>query len=240
MIESGLLLLFLIPGLLAYCAIYGLFHSGKAIAPEPPGVNSVEAVTVILLCSVVVHATAGTLIFLNALVCESQICPVAFPAALLDPYSTAFRSLKDAQAPGRTLGMILGISLAQGVVAYVLVRRWLDHLAARDRLPAWIYGWATDIANAVDNADTLVIAYISTTQDVGDHVVLYGGLLYDMALRADGSILRLTLWDCERYLADFATPAGTPTTSAPNSSFPFMMIEASQIRNVVFRVVTVP
>ena len=202
--------------------------------------NSVEAVTVILLCSVVVHATAGTLIFLNSLVCEGRACPIVVPAALLDPYSTAFQSLKAAQAPGRTLGMILGVSLAQGIVAYALVRTWLDVLAKRDRLPAWIYGWATDIANAVDNPDTLVVAYVSTTQDVGTQVVLYGGLLYDMALKADGSILRLTLWDCERYLADFATPAGAPTTATPNSAFPFMMIEASQIRNVVFRIVTVP
>lgn len=237
MIESGLFLFFLIPGLLAYCALYGLFHSGKAIAPEPPGVNSVEAVTVILLCSVTVHAAAGALIFVNGLVCHAGFCPISAPNAWLDPYSVAFRSLKDAQAPGRTLGMLFGVSLLQGIAAYALVRAWLRSLALRDALPAWIYGWATDIANAADNADTLVVAYVSTTHEIGGRIVLYGGLLYDMALRNDGSIARLTLWDCERYLADFTTNAGEPTINEASSSFPFMMIEASQIRNVVFRIV---
>lgn len=237
MLEAGLLLFFLVPGLLTYCAIYGLFHSGKAIAPQPPDVNSIEAVTVIFLCSTVVHASTAVLIDLNSWLCSAQSCSLTLPSGLLDPYARAFQAIDGKGVTGHALGGLLGAALLQGIVAYIGVRLYLRRLALADRLPSWIYGWATDIANAVDNDDVLVVAYVLTNHDLGGRPIVYGGVLYDMALKSDGAISRLTLWDCERYLADLGGTIDQPTLPVPSSRFQFMMIEASQIRNVAFEIV---
>lgn len=237
MLGPGLLLFFLIPGLLAYCAIYGLFHSGKSIAPEPPSVNSIEAVTVILLCSAIVHAVTGLLIEVNDWVCAGGGCPITLRPTYLDPYARAFAAVEDKSVSGHALGGLLFFALVQGGIAYALVRTWLGWLARRDRLPSWIYGWATNIANAADNGDTLIVAYVLTTHDHGGQAIVYGGVLYDMALKPDGCISRITLWDCERYRANLDGGVDERTLPAPSSRFHFMMIEAAHIRNVAFEIV---
>lgn len=108
-----------------------------------------------------------------------------------------------------------------------------------DQLPAWLYGWAVGIANAADNPGTLVIAHVLTTQDHQDRTVVYSGLLYDLALKPDGAIARMTLLDCERGLADLSSPADISTVADALSHLPFLIVEAAHIRNVVFRVVQV-
>lgn len=235
MIGVGLLLFFLVPGLLAYAALYGLFHSGRTIAPEPPGVNTIEASVVILLCSAATHALTTMLFAGNAELCRTVSCPLTVPAAWLDPYARAFEAVERKGIAARTLGGLLVLALVQGGLTYAGVRAWLRRLARADRLPAWLYGWAVEIANAADNAGTLVVAHVLTTHDVGGRPVVYQGQLFDMALKPDGAIVRLTLLDCDRGSADLTSPAGTPSIVGPLSRLPFLMIDASQIRNVVFR-----
>lgn len=234
-IGVGLLLFFLVPGLLAYAALYGLFHSGKTIAPEPPGVNTIEASVVVLLCSAAAHVLTTLLFAANAKLCQVAPCPLTVPAAWLDPYARAFEAVERKGIATRALGGLLALALAQGGLAYVGVRTWLKRLAKADRLPAWLYGWAVGIANKADNPDMLVAAHVLTTHDHDGRAVVYQGQLFDMALKPDGAIARLTLLDCDRGLADLTSPAGTPSIVGPLSRLPFLMIEASQIRNVVFR-----
>lgn len=239
MIGIGLILFFLVPGLLAYAALYGLFHSGKAIAPEPPGVNTIEASVVILLCSAAAHALTTLLIAGNGLFCAAVACPLRVPAAWLDPYARTFAAVEHQGITARPLGGLLVLALAQGSLAYAGVRLWLKRLARADRLPPWLYGWAAGIANVVDNPGSLVVAHVLTTQDHDGRTVHYSGLLYDMGLRPDGAIVRLTLLDCERGLADLASGFDEATVPGPLSKLPFLVIEATHIRNVVFRVVDV-
>lgn len=239
MIGIGLLLFFLVPGLLAYAALYGLFHSGKTVAPEPPGVNTIEASLVILLCSAVVHALTTSLIAGNAALCAAVPCPMTVPAAWLDPYARAFAAVESKGITARALGGLLALTLAQGGLAYAGVRAWLRRRARADRLPAWLYGWAAGIADKADNPDALVLAHVLTTHEHGGRSVIYQGQLYDMALRPDGAIVRLTLLDCDRGLADLESAADAPTMLGPLSRLPFLTIEAAQIRNVVFRFVPV-
>lgn len=237
MIGVGLVLFFLVPGLLAYAALYGLFHSGKAIAPEPPGVNTIEASVVILLCSAAAHAATALLIAGNALVCEALACPVRVPAGWLDPYALTFAAVEHQGISARALGALLVLGLTQGTLAYAGVRLWLRRLARADRLPPWLYGWAAGIANMADNPGSVVVAHVLTTQDHAGGTVTYSGLLFDMALRPDGAIVRLTLLDCERGLADLQSGIDVPTVPGPLSRLPFLVIEAGHIRNVVFRVI---
>ena len=237
MIESGLLLFFIVPGLLAYCALYGAFHSGRSIAPEPPSASSIEAVTIILLSSVVVHVTSAVLIHVNHVVCNHLPCPIRLPRGLLDPYAAALGAIEREKASGEAIGGLLGVALSQGIAAYALVRFYLHWEASRDRLPAWIYGWATDIANAADNDTNLIVAYILTNHDHDGKTIVYAGALYDMALKSDGSIARMTLWDCERYLANLGASLEDKTLPAPLSRFPFMIIDGAHIRNVAFEIV---
>ncbi|MBX3592917.1 hypothetical protein [Sphingomonas sp.] len=237
MIESGLLLFFLIPGLLSYCAFYGTFHSGRSIAPEPPAPGSVEIVTLILLSAAVVHVTSAAFIHINHIFVAKVGGILHLPAGLVDPYAAAFRAMGSQEASGDAIGGLVGIALMQGLIAYVIVRAYLRHLAKSDQLPAWIYGWAVDIANAADNEDEFVVAYVLTTHDHSDKTIVYGGVLYEMGLKSDGCITRIALWDCERYLADLSAGMNIKTLPSPSSRFPFMIIDASQIRNVAFEVV---
>ena len=65
MLETGVLLLFLVPGVAAYAAIYGLFHTGKTIAPEPPSANSIEALVIVVGASIVIHALTSLVFTVN-------------------------------------------------------------------------------------------------------------------------------------------------------------------------------
>ena len=239
MIGVGLLLFFLVPGLLAYAALYGLFHSQRTIAPEPPGVNTIEASVVILLCSALAHALTISLFVGNAVLCDAVACPLSVPAAWLDPYARAFTAVESKGITARALGGLLMLALIQGGLAYAGVRAWLRRRAAADRLPVWLYGWATEIANAADNPGSLVLAHVLTTQDHGGKPVMYHGQLYDMTLKPDGAIVRLALLDCERGLADLGGSMDVATIAEPLSRFPFLVIDAAHIRNVVFKVVEV-
>lgn len=122
MIGIGLLVFFLIPGLLSYSALYGLFHSGRAVAPEPPGVNTIEAAVVILLCSAVLHVLTALVIAGNAVICQEIVCPVRVPAAWLDPYARAFEAVERQRATARALSGLLLLALGQGALAYALAR----------------------------------------------------------------------------------------------------------------------
>lgn len=237
MIESGLLVFFLIPGLLAYCGLFGTFDSGRAIAPEPPPPSSIEVVTIVLLASAIVHVTSGALVFLNDVIRAAGVTLVHLPAGLIDPYAAAFHAMDHGAASGRALGGLIGIALLQGAAAFALVRLVMRHLARQDRLPSWIYGWATGIANAADNDDTLIVAYVLTTHDHDGKAIVYAGVLYDMALKSDGNVARITLWDCERYLANLSGGLDEKTLPAPSSRFPFLILDAGQIRNIAFEIV---
>lgn len=233
MLESGIIVLFLVPGLMAYCALYGLFHNGKAIAPEPPSANSVEAVTVILLASITVHAVTAGLFTANNLVCTGS-CPFDAPATWLDPYRPATSAIANGTANGSALTFLLMAVIVQGLVAYVGLRSWLVWLARRNRLPAWIYGWARELANSLDDDDSAILAYVLTNTDQGDRTVAYGGLLYDLALKPDGCVSRITLVSCDRYLVDLSAPLENDSLSAPLSQFAFMVIDSANIRNIAF------
>ncbi len=236
MLESGVILLFLTPGVAVYAAVYGLFHSGKSIAPAPPHANSLEAIAVILFGALAVHIASLGLSELNGWICGYLCCPIPVSDTVLHPYRAVWDTVeKPAEYSARILGL-LSIGLIQGIAGYLIVRKWLEYLARRDRLPHWIYGWAVEIANAVDNDDTLIIAYVLTTIDINSKTVAYGGMLGDVALKSDGSVTRITLLECDRYLVDLTSADNPQGVGQPLSNFPLMIIDAPNIRNISFSV----
>ena len=157
----------------------------------------------------------------------------------MDPYRSAVAAVAGNVIGGTGIALALCGTAVQGLIAYVSVRWWLNLLARRDHLPAWIYGWATDFANALDNDDTVVIAYVLTTLDRGDKTLAYGGLVHDLAIRPDGSIAWIGLFDCERCLVDLGTRIEDASLSDALSRFTFMTI-AGNIRNVAFETIALP
>jgi hypothetical protein len=236
MLSAGVLLLFLVPGLCAYAALYGLFHSGKAIAPTPPSANTVEAVIIIVGASLLVHAATAICFAADAWVCRHG-CLVEVPRAWLNPYGSAVHAIEGGAIGGAGITLALAGTAAQGLGSYGLVRSILAMLARRDRLPAWIYGWAVPLANAVDNRGGAVFAYVLTSAEMQGKAVGYGGLVYDLALKPDGCVSRITLHNCERYLVDLASPSSEPSLSGALSRMAFMIIEASNIRNIAFEAI---
>lgn len=221
-----------------YAGLYGLFHSGKTIAPEPPAANTIEAITVVLLGAAVIHAIFALLVSLNNPICENLWCPISTSFKSVDPYVLASSAAKGEQLTHGGVLALLGAALFQGVVAFGGVRMWLSHRAKRDTLPNWIYGWATGIANNADNVDDLIICYVLSKVQHGAKPILYVGILFDLGLRSDGTIRRITMADCERYIADFDSAADEPTLPKAMSQFPFMIVDDENIQNVSFEVIT--
>jgi hypothetical protein len=237
-LESGLLLLFIAPGLAAYSALYGLFHSGKSIAPEPPAANAVETIAVIASAALLSHFLTAAAFGLNMAWCISELpCPLHVPVSWFDPYRSVFTAMAGKGMGTSGTAMALGGVLIQSGIVYGSCRVWLNRRAKKDNLPAWIYGWATELANSLDNSNTAVIAYVLTTMDLDGKTVAYGGLLNDIKLDSNGSVTRVTLVSCERYLVDLKTTLDDASLSPPLSQFTFMSVEGSHIRNLTFETI---
>ena len=225
-LHLGAALLFLVPGLLAYCALYGIFGSGLKISVAPPPANSIEALTVVLLASLFAHAAALGLVAIDTGLCVTT----GRCLGLSDMTTLIFASLGDGQLTAARAGTILAAALAEGVAVYFVIRLWLRRLTKRDRLPVWLYGWTADIANLLDNADRLVVAYVLATQEADNRSVVYAGAVFDMAVARDGAVTRITLERCERYLVAM----DRTLTGKPLSRFALMTIERENIRNIAF------
>lgn len=236
MLATGVLLLLLAPGVAAYAALYGLFHSGKAIAPEPPGANTLETVTIIGGVSLVMHAVCAAAFAFNDVICDAQ-CPIKVKPAWLDPYHGAVLAMSGTAINGVSMALALAGVTAQATVAYVAIRLWLRRLATRDQLPAWIYGWATPLANTLDDDDRAVIAYVLTKTECDGRTLAYGGLVHNLSLKPDGSVIRIALTECERYLVDLTSSLDDASLSKALSRFSFMTIEADNIENIAFEAI---
>jgi hypothetical protein len=241
MLETGVLVLFLAPGLAAYAAIFGLFSSGGTIAPEPPPANSIKAVLVIGGVALVAHATTSLLFVVNHMLCQKAgSCFFHPPTTWLDPYRAAFAAAGGGGMGGKALTIsLVGIFLQSGTV-YLAVRSSIKWLARRDRLPSWIYGWVTEIANALDNEDIALIAFVLSNIECNGKFVVYGGIVHRVILKQDGSIALITLIDCDRYLIDLASEIEAGSLTPSLSHFEFMQIESDAIRNVTFEPINLP
>jgi hypothetical protein len=235
-------LLFLVPGLCAYGALYQIFGSwhfpstkrdgsepNHHIAPTPPTGNSIKTIIIILLWSLLTHALTSLWI---------ALCHVIYPVAPLitlpswvidDPYS----QIVTLPGPLRAgiLAQLLTGALAQGAVSIVIVQRWLRRRTRDNTLPKWLYGWTSKIANLIDDDDVIVVVWLLTTTDVAKGILAYSGKLRDLTVRSDGAIVSISLEECERYIVQLGTPFFS-SDQDPLSVFSDLTIEGSQIRNV--------
>ena len=140
------------------------------------------------------------------------------------------------QAETQDIAYVISAAFAQGLVTYAAIRLWLQRRASRDELPDWLYGWAVQIANKVDDQDKLLLAYILTDIDLDEGTVMYCGSVRDIALQPEGGIARITLVDCERYLIDLRK-ARTDDDAEPLALFEILTLESSCIRNIAFETV---
>ena len=95
-IKLGTTLLFLIPGLFAYCALFGIFASKSqlTVAPAPPPANSIKTIAIILVASIVVHGLTAILIAANGWICASGSCLVALSHDRDDFYRLVVRLVR--------------------------------------------------------------------------------------------------------------------------------------------------
>jgi hypothetical protein len=267
-------LLFLIPGLCAYSALYRLFAMERMLPsrlrtspafngptvdgsrrepvyPSPPPGNSIKALTMILLWSVAAHAVSALITFLilrtNAAICDYLRCFAAPANATFDLYqlATEIDTLKSTAAAKHLssghVSALLAAALLQGFVSYSIVRRWLIGRFSDKNLPRWLFGWTADIAAQLQDDSVLVLALVLTDMDIGKRSLSYGGVIQDIALNHDGSIKRINLDECERYMIDLAEDLGdTFDKREPLSLFDHFTIEAAHIRNVVFEYISIP
>lgn len=239
-IKLGTALLFLIPGLLAYCALFGIFatRSQLSVAPIPAAPNSIKTLAIILIASVVTHGATALINAAGLWLCARGICVARLPYGYHDIYGTISRLSRNGPADAFEVSFLVAGAVAQGLAAYLAIRLWLARCAAKDNLPDWLYGWSTDIANKVDDEDRLLIAYVLSTKDIGDRSVVYVGAVRDLALQADGSVARIVLRECERYVVGVDT-SWSELDLPPLSLFPLMSIDAANIRNIAFETVPV-
>ena len=233
-IKLSTTLLFLIPGLLAYCALYGIFsRRTQSIAPPPPPANSIKTITIVLVASVIVHGLTALLIGLNGQLC-STFCCLPVREGWDDPYRLGGRLTRTTDPATLDVGYVIAAALLQGFVAYRAIRSWLRAQARKNRLPDWLYGWSASIANQLDDVGKVLIAYVLTTIDVSNNTVLYCGAVRDVELGPEGGVARIVLDDCERYIVDLTRPWPPRPEPEALAVFASMTIEAATIRNIAF------
>lgn len=154
-------LLFLVPGLAAYCALYQVFgavHLGVSdrakLAPVPPAANSIKALTFVLLWSLAAHAV--TTCFIVATRELYTFWPIiTLPTWIVDdPYAvtmsgTAYRSTA-------VLAQLLIGALLQAAISLAIIQWWLRRRVKENSLPRWLYGWPAYLANLVDDDNEVV------------------------------------------------------------------------------------
>lgn len=234
MLGAGVLVLFLLPGLATYSALYGLFSPRRSIATQPPPANSIEAATLIVGAAAAAHAVA------TFLVATARAVFAAWGWTSPDPYAAALQAVSGHALDSTTLAVALEIFVVPMVIAFVATRFWLRQLAERDRVPEAIYGWAARFVNAMDDPSRSVVAYVVTRAQIGDRAIAYVGPLNDIKLTAEGGIARLTLLECDRYLINFEAAGAETSLGQPLSHLHFLVLEAAEIRNVAFEDLALP
>jgi hypothetical protein len=234
-------LLFLVPGLCAYCAVFQVFGAVQhgftergRMLPTPPSANSIKTVTLILLWSLAAHGVTSVAIAGTHWL--YQFVPlITLPAWVNDdPYAVATSA---GRTSARELAQLLFGAIMQGLISIFIVQWWLKRRVRTNTLPRWLYGWSAELANLVDDDDKVVTLWILTTTDIDGHALVYSGGLTDLAIRSDGNIGSISLEKCERYVVSLATPFFTSDLQ-PLSVFPNLTIEGSQIRNLTIEVFT--
>ena len=235
----------MLPGLAAYCALYGVFGSNTLVSTVPRDPKSVEALTVILLAALAAHGSAALIARVATLACAGSFC-IGMKRVGPEPM-TALLRLATEKSPSRAdLTVVLIEVLIVSVAMFVLVNVSLWQLQRHDRLPYWLYRWTATLANGADHALDANLAYVLTTVDVDKPVdtgkqpltVLYIGLVEDLAVDETFNIARIVLVSCERHLVDlttsFRTAIATGQSNKTNALIPRMAIEAKMIRNISF------
>ena len=146
MIEAGIAILFLIPGIAVYCALYGLFSGQAKNIPEPPAAGSIQAVAIVVFACIAIHLATAGLIWVLELPCRAGMCLLVPEQS--DLYRAAFADMgKDASTGSHDIVRLLSVLAAQCLAGYWLTRWWLGRAIARNRLPLWIYGWTRGVLN---------------------------------------------------------------------------------------------
>lgn len=249
-LKLGLAALLLMPGLAFFAGFYGLLggHSHRhsirqraAFTPIAPPPNSIKAALIILGGAVCVQGVTTAIILLpNAI--EYLCGGTSFYIRISDPYDT----LEAATHHPNSWYIFCGASivLAQCVLAYLASHSWVKWRLFSDNAPRWLYGWAYWMAELADDGH-LVIAVVLTDQDVaaappvrketGMRSIVYSGPITDIALSSTGTIQRINIGPCVRYLVDMREDITQTDESRPLSIFDELSIEAPHIRNVTFK-----
>ncbi len=243
--QIGISLLVVLPGLAAYCALYGVFGSNTLVSTVPRDPKSVEALTVILLAALAAHGSAALIASLATMACGGSLCARMQPVGP-EPMTALLRMATEPSPSRIDLTVVLVEVLLASVAMFFLVNFSLWQLQRHDRLPYWLYRWTATLANGADHALDANLAYVLTTVDVDKPMgagkqtltVLYIGLVEDLAVDETFNIARIVLVSCERHLVDlttsFRTAIATGQSNKTNALIPRMAIEAKMIRNVSF------
>jgi hypothetical protein len=243
--QIGVSLLLLLPGLAAYCALYGVFGTNKLVSTVPRDPKSVEALTVILLSALLGHVGATAVASLFTWPCVFSACKAM--VSLSPQPMDAILQLASAKVPGRAdLATAVTEMLVVSAVMFVSVNLILVYLQRSDRLPYWLYRWTAQLANRADAAHEINLAYVLTTIDLEceqdgikrSSTVLYAGIVDDLAVDDAFNICRIVLIDCERHIVDLSTSfldaIARGQQDQTNALIPRLALEAKIIRNVSF------
>lgn len=234
-------LLFLVPGLSAYCAIFQVFGAVQhgftergRMLPAPPSANSIKTVTLILLWSLAAHGITSVAIAGAHWLYQFWPLITLPPWVNDDPYASATQT---GHTTARALAQLLVGAISQGLISIFIVQWWLKRRVRTNTLPRWLYGWSAELANLVDDDDKIVTLWILTTTDIDGKALVYTGGLTDLTIKSDGSIGSVSLEECDRYVVSLATPFFTSDLE-PLSVFSNLTIEGTHIRNITTEVFT--
>ncbi len=227
---------FLTPGLLIYCALYGVFGGNDSGGQEPPDAKSIKALTIILLGSGAVHAVTALIIALASFGHAQTGFLLTFPGDRGGYYETLLSAAQNqkSRTPG-VIGYLVAATMLQCAVSYMLIRWQLNRLARKDSLPIWLYGWTAPLANQYGNDDTIVLAEVLVDVDDRQFATLYVGIVRQMTV-VGGSVQNVMLVDAQRFRFSMRRQYAL-SSLAPIAEFDLILLDKEHIRNIAFQVV---
>jgi hypothetical protein len=123
-------------------------------------------------------------------------------------------------------GYIVSLLIVLGPLRFLATHKWLYDVLASDRKGG------------------VVTAYVMTASVENNKALMYKGRLHEFFLSQDGKISYVVLKDCTKYFLNFAGESpettaqmnlfGTDQGTRPITSWDYLLIEGSQIANVLF------
>lgn len=225
----------LAPGLAIHLAAFSPRRSLFRSPPPPP--NSISVLATVTLGAVLAHTAAALVLIANDHIASHLASPVRWP---FDPdvYRTALAAAHGGGMDEGELASLLTFSLILSVVTYTAAAAAFGVPPVTDYVARALFGWAARLPRSVGETK-VVIAYVLTDTDIEGAHVGYEGVLLEVGLNTDKSIVSILLAEATIFHLRQSRGHVRHVVDSRSDPIALMHVEGSRIRNVAFTLVEI-